>query len=190
MWLPSPRCLFFLPKPQRSHLRQEEGRKKQQYGKRLQSDSIHCRLFEHHERPPNFSIEQRHVQAVPTEDGGMPVDAADPLVLGVLLVCEGLIEHQAVRDLTRPVASFHLDSQKFPVVIKHIHDLSLLKGLDNPAEVKIPTAMQIYCLLFMKHKVFLAMRSPCIAGKSIFTWGSSRGKTSSDSAPAGDFLSL
>lgn len=88
------------------------------------------------------------MRAFPTEDGGMPVDAADPLVLGVLLVCEGLVEHQALRDFTSPVASFHLDSQKSPVVVKHVHDLSLLKSLDDPAEVNSPTVMQIYFLLF------------------------------------------
>lgn len=88
------------------------------------------------------------MRAFPTEDGGMPVDAADPLVLGVLLVCEGLVEHQALRDFTSPVASFHLDSQKSPVIVKHVHDLSLLKSLDDPAEVNSPTVMQIYFLLF------------------------------------------
>lgn len=79
-----------------------------------------------------------------TEDGGVPVDAADPLVLGVLLVREGLVEHQALGDFSCPVASFHLDSQESPVVVEHVHDRSLLKGLNQPAEVQSATVMQIY----------------------------------------------
>lgn len=89
----------------------------------------------------------RCVRAFPTEHGGVPVDAADPLVLGVLLVREGLVEHQALRDLTSPVASFHLDAQKSPVVVKHVHDLSLLQGLDDPAEANSPAVLQMYFLL-------------------------------------------
>lgn len=66
-----------------------------------------------------------------TEDGRMPVDAANFLVLGVLLVCEGLIKHQTFGDFSSPVATIDLDSQKSPVIVEHIHDLSLLKDLDN-----------------------------------------------------------
>lgn len=113
------------------------GQKKKKYGKHLQTSNV-------------FSIKLWRVRAFATEDGGMPVDAADPLVLGVLLVCEGLVEHQSLRDFTRPVASIHLDAQKSPVVVKHVHDLSLLKGLDDPAEVNSPTVMQVYFLLFFQ----------------------------------------
>lgn len=136
-----------------------------------------------------FSIKLWRVRAFPTEDGGMPVDAADPLVLGVLLVCEGLVEHQALRGFTSPVASFHLDSQKSPVVVKHVHDLTLLKGLDDPAEVNSPTVMHILfssLFFFLIFKVCLKMCS----WRPRFTWGSSCGRTSSHSAAAGGFLSL
>lgn len=76
----------------------------------------------------------------------MPVDAADPLVLGVLLVREGLVEHQALSDFPSPVASFHLDSQESPVVVKHVHDGSLLKSLNQPAGVSSATVLHIYFL--------------------------------------------
>lgn len=72
--------------------------------------------------------------ALLTEDGGMPVDAADPFVLGVLLVGEGLVEHQPFRHFTSPVVSIHRDAQQPPVVVKHVHDLSLLKSLNHTAD--------------------------------------------------------
>lgn len=71
-----------------------------------------------------------------TEDGRMPVDAANFLVLGVLLVCEGLIKHQTFGDFSSPVATIDLDSQKSPVIVEHIHDLSLLKDPDDAEKKK------------------------------------------------------
>lgn len=69
-----------------------------------------------------------------TVDGRMPVNAADFPVLSVLVVREGLKEHQILGNLPRPVTAFSTCPQSFPVIREHIHDLFLLKGVQNPVE--------------------------------------------------------
>lgn len=69
-----------------------------------------------------------------TLNGGMPVQADDLLVLTVIWVRKGLIQHQNIRHLPRPVNVLSVSPQSHPVIFEHVHNLFLLKGMQNPTK--------------------------------------------------------
>lgn len=73
-----------------------------------------------------------------TGDCRVPANGANFFALGVLLVCEGLMKLQTFGNLRQAVSSFAFYARNLTVISEHVHNVFLLKGMQEPTKQQTP----------------------------------------------------